>query len=57
MNIFAENLRETLDEWDVSQAEVSRNQPALTHTCWRRNLLEKLNQIKAQIIPRLNLRT
>ncbi len=24
MNFFAETLRETLDEWDVSQAEVSR---------------------------------
>ena len=24
MNFFAEMLRETLDEWDVSQAEVSR---------------------------------
>ena len=24
LNFFAETLRETLDEWDVSQAEVSR---------------------------------
>ena len=24
MNFFAETLRQTLDEWDVSQAEVSR---------------------------------
>jgi hypothetical protein len=24
MNFFAETLRDTLDEWDVSQAEVSR---------------------------------
>jgi addiction module HigA family antidote len=24
VNFFAETLRETLDEWDVSQAEVSR---------------------------------
>jgi plasmid maintenance system antidote protein VapI len=24
MNFFAETLRETLEEWDVSQAEVSR---------------------------------
>ena len=24
MNFFAETLRETLDEWDVSQVEVSR---------------------------------
>ena len=24
MNFFAETLRETLDEWEVSQAEVSR---------------------------------
>jgi hypothetical protein len=36
VNFFAETLRETLDNWDVSQAEVSRTQPALTHTCWER---------------------
>ena len=27
VNFFSETLRETLDEWDVSQAEVSRIRP------------------------------